>query len=90
MLDHANEALAMAPGRSLLISMRTASSTSPWSGCFEIVGEAARRVPAEERSRHLQIRCTEIIGLRNHLIHAYDFVDFDILWQMLLLTYLRL
>jgi len=66
-----------------LISILTASSTSPLCGSLEIVGEAASRVPAEERSRNSEIPWTEIIGLRNRLIHAYDFVDHDILWQII-------
>jgi uncharacterized protein with HEPN domain len=24
-----------------------------------------------------------VVGLRNRLIHGYDFVDFDILWQII-------
>ncbi len=52
---------------------------------LEIVGEAAGRVPAEERVRHPDIPWPEIVGLRNRLIHGYgyDSVDFDILWQIL-------
>ena len=49
---------------------------------LEIVGEAASRVPAEERTRHPDIPWPEIVGLRNRLIHGYDSVDFDILWQI--------
>jgi uncharacterized protein with HEPN domain len=50
---------------------------------LEIVGEAAGRVPAEERARHPEIPWPEIVGLRNRLIHGYDSVDFDILGQIL-------
>ncbi len=50
---------------------------------LEIVGEAAGRVPAEERAHHPDIPRPEIVGLRNQLIHGYDSVDFDILWQIL-------
>ena len=49
---------------------------------LEIVGEAAGRVPAEERARHLDIPWPDIGGLRNRLIHGYDSVDFDILWHI--------
>ena len=47
---------------------------------LEIVGEAAGRVPAEDRASHPDIPWAEIVGLRNRLIHGYDSVDFDILW----------
>lgn len=51
---------------------------------LEIVGEAARRVPDETRHRYPEIPWIRIIGLRNRLIHGYDTVDFDILWQILI------
>lgn len=39
-------------------------------------------MPAKGRARHPDIPWTEIVGLRNRLIHGYDSVDFDILWQI--------
>lgn len=50
---------------------------------IEIVGEAAGRVPKEMWSRHPEIPWPQIVSLRNRLIHDYDSVDFDILWQIL-------
>ncbi|MCX5647553.1 MAG: DUF86 domain-containing protein [Planctomycetota bacterium] len=49
---------------------------------LEIIGEAANRVPATDRERYAQVPWEQIIGLRHRLIHAYDRVDFDILWQI--------
>jgi uncharacterized protein with HEPN domain len=49
---------------------------------LEIIGEAASRVPKEEQARYADISWSEIISLRNRLIHGYDTVDFDILWQI--------
>jgi uncharacterized protein with HEPN domain len=34
------------------------------------------------RLRHPDIPWPEIVRLRNRLIHGYDSVDFDILWQI--------
>ena len=48
---------------------------------IEIVGGAASRVSSEAQSRHPEILWPQIISTRNRLIHGYDFVDFDILWQ---------
>ncbi len=48
----------------------------------EIVGEAAARVSPETRSKHPDIPWQEITGLRNRLIHGYDTVDLDILWNI--------
>jgi uncharacterized protein with HEPN domain len=49
---------------------------------LEIVGEAAARTSQEERSRYPAIPWMQVVGLRNRLIHGYDSVDFDILWQI--------
>ncbi len=50
---------------------------------LEIVGEAASRVSNDGRALLPQLPWVEIIGLRNRLIHGYDSVDFDILWEIL-------
>jgi len=49
---------------------------------LETIGEAAARVPKEEHSHYPAIPWAEIVSLRNRLIHGYDQVDFDILWQI--------
>jgi uncharacterized protein with HEPN domain len=50
---------------------------------LEIVGEAASRVPNDECAKYPEIPWPEIVGLRNRLIHGYDAVDLDILWQII-------
>lgn len=50
---------------------------------LEIVGEAANRVPEEERARYPAVHWQDIVDLRHRLIHGYDAVDFDILWQII-------
>ena len=49
--------------------------------CLEIVGEAASHIPASLRQQHPQIPWPQIIGMRNRLVHGYDLVDYDIIWQ---------
>jgi uncharacterized protein with HEPN domain len=82
MLDHAKEAAAMARDRTRADLDRDRKLNLSLVRLLEIVGEAASRVPAGERSRHPDIPWPEIVGLRNRLIHGYDSVDFDILWQI--------
>lgn len=48
---------------------------------LEIVGEAAARVSPDGRQNCPQIPWPKITGMRHRLIHGYDFVDYDILWQ---------
>lgn len=50
---------------------------------LEMLGEAANRVSPEYQSLHPSIPWSQIISLRNRLIHGYDAVDMDILWQVL-------
>ena len=47
----------------------------------ELVGEAASQVPVEFQRAHAEIPWPAIIGMRHRLIHGYDFVDMDILWD---------
>ena len=49
---------------------------------LEIVGEAASRVSAETRTAYPVIRWTEIIGMRNKMIHDYLSVDNNIVWDV--------
>jgi uncharacterized protein with HEPN domain len=49
---------------------------------LEIIGEAARRVPSDEQARIAGIPWASIVALRNLLIHGYDDVDHDIVWQI--------
>jgi uncharacterized protein with HEPN domain len=34
------------------------------------------------QARHASVPWPQIVGLRNRLIHGYDAVDYDILWQV--------
>ncbi len=47
----------------------------------EIVGEASARVSSEIQTKHPSIPWPQVIGMRNRLIHGYDSVDLDILWD---------
>lgn len=49
---------------------------------LEVIGEAANRVSESKRDSTPGIPWRQIIGLRNRLIHGYDAVDLDILWDI--------
>jgi uncharacterized protein with HEPN domain len=82
MLDHAREAVTIASGRTRGELDTDRQLNLSLVRLLEIIGEATSRVPVEERIRHPSIPWPEIVGLRNRLIHEYDSVDFDILWQI--------
>jgi uncharacterized protein with HEPN domain len=51
---------------------------------LEMIGEAARRVTAEDRARYPAVPWQDVVDLRNRLIHGYDQVDYDTVWQIVL------
>lgn len=47
---------------------------------LQIIGEAARKISDELRSRYSSIPWARIIGMRNILVHDYFGVDLDEVW----------
>ncbi|MBL7218733.1 MAG: DUF86 domain-containing protein [Phycisphaerae bacterium] len=47
----------------------------------EIVGEAANRVSQAMQQKTPEIPWPQIIGMRNRLVHGYDVIDFNLLWD---------
>jgi uncharacterized protein with HEPN domain len=47
----------------------------------EIAGEAANRVSEATQKAHPEIPWRQIIGTRHRLIHGYDTMDKDLLWN---------
>jgi uncharacterized protein with HEPN domain len=83
MLDHAAEAMQMSQGRSRDDLDTDRKLTLSLVRLLEIVGEAAARISEETRRSYPEIAWMEIAGLRNRLVHGYDDVDFDILWDII-------
>lgn len=50
---------------------------------LEIIGEAANRVSPDVQAAYPNIPWSQLIGLRNRLIHGYDSIDHDIIWAIL-------
>ena len=48
---------------------------------MEIIGEAAGRVSPLFRKENPDIPWSEIRGMRNRMIHRYDDIDMDIVWE---------
>ncbi|GAB4536501.1 MAG: hypothetical protein Kow0063_22120 [Anaerolineae bacterium] len=81
MLDHAREACAMVErrDRSDLDSDRMLQLAL--TRLIEIIGEAASRVSVTTREKFPELPWGEIVGMRHRLIHGYDVVELNILWD---------
>ena len=48
---------------------------------LQIIGEASSALPLEFRNLHPEIPWRSMINMRNKLIHHYDGIDLDIVWE---------
>ncbi len=48
---------------------------------FEIIGEAAKKIPDSLKSKYPQIPWKEMAGMRDKLIHFYFGVKYELVWQ---------
>jgi len=81
MLDHAREAAALARGKTKAGLLSDRLLQLGLVRLVEVIGEAAGRVSREFRERHSSIPWEDVVGMRHKLIHEYDRVDLDILWD---------
>lgn len=49
--------------------------------CFEVIGEAVKRLSDDIRKSHPGIPWSSMAKMRDILIHAYDKVDIDEVWD---------
>jgi uncharacterized protein with HEPN domain len=83
MLEHAQEAVQLANGKGRGDLDADRLLELGLTRLLEIIGEAANLVSEETQERYPQLPWRQMIGLRNRLIHGYDEVDLDILWDIL-------
>ncbi len=85
MLKHACEARSMAEGRtrSDLDQDRQLCLSLTW--LVGMIGEAASHVPPETRAQCPAIPWKAIVAMRHRFIHGYDVIDYDLLWEAVVL-----
>ncbi len=81
MLDHAREAVAMITGKGRTDLQRQRMLELALVRLIEIIGEAAARVSPEGQAEYSFIPWREVVGMRNRLVHGYDSIDLDVLWD---------
>lgn len=50
---------------------------------FEIIGEAANRLPNEFKAQYPNIDWDRIRGFRNRIVHDYFGIDYSIVWKII-------
>lgn len=48
---------------------------------LEIIGEATKRLPSSLRDEYPAIPWKGMAGMRDRIIHGYDMVDYEIVWN---------
>lgn len=81
MIDACETAVAFAAGRARADLDRDRMLLFALVRAVEIVGEAAARMSPETQAGYPAVPWTQIVGMRNRLIHAYFDIDRDILWN---------
>lgn len=49
---------------------------------FEIIGEAANRLPEQFKENYPEIDWHKLRGFRNRIVHDYMGIDYQIVWQV--------
>lgn len=82
MLDYSRKAMTIMLGRTREDLITDEILLLALTRAVEIIGEAAVRVSPTIQQNYPLIPWPQIVGLRNRLIHGYDAVDLDILWNI--------
>lgn len=82
MLDYAKTACRLAQGRIRSDLDQDEALRLALTRAIEVIGEAAYRVSSSIKEHHTGIPWTQIIATRHHLIHGYDQVDHQVLWDI--------
>ena len=82
MLDAAEKAVRFAEGKTRPDLDRDEKLALAVVRLIEIIGEAAVKVSGDVQAKHSSIPWKEVVGTRNRLIHGYEEVDLDIVWQI--------
>jgi uncharacterized protein with HEPN domain len=81
MLDNAREAVLMVEGKDRGDLQNERMLELSLIRLVEVIGEAAARMSQVGQKKYNSIPWPQIVGMRNRLVHGYDQVDLNILWD---------
>jgi len=80
-LLHARDAVSYTEGMDREAFLADSRTYNAAIRCFEVIGEAVKRLSEETRLRYPQIPWSKMARMRDFLIHAYDRVNLDQIWD---------
>ena len=81
MLENAEEAISLIKGKTRANLKNERMLELSLIRLVEIIGEAAAKINNDDYEKYSNIPWAQLVGMRNRLIHGYDEVDLDILWD---------
>lgn len=81
-LESAQKILDYTKGQSFEDFKRDGKTVDAVIRNFEIIGEAANRLPEEFKDSFPEIDWHRIRGFRNRIVHAYFGIDYSIVWTI--------
>jgi uncharacterized protein with HEPN domain len=77
--DAAREAAAMCGGLTPEALCADRMRTLAVERCFEIIGEAVKRLPPDLCARYPQVPWKKVSGVRDRVVHGYDDIEHQVL-----------
>jgi uncharacterized protein with HEPN domain len=81
MLEHAREAVEMIRGRNRAEIHTNRMLQLALVHLVQIVGEAATRVSGAGQAAYPQIPWSKAIAARHRMVHGYDVIVYDVVWD---------
>lgn len=82
MLDFAKEAVAFSEGHTRADLDNNRMLNLALVHLLELIGEAANRVPREQQAQYPNLPWSQMIAMRHRLIHGYDVINLNIVWNV--------
>ena len=81
MLEHAREAVDMIRGRTRAELRTNRILQLALAHLVQVVGEAATRVSRAGQTLYPEIPWARAIGTRHRMVHDYDRIEYDVVWD---------
>lgn len=81
-IDSANKIIEYTRNLSFEDFTKDSKTTDAVIRNFEIIGEAANRLPEDFKDQHSNINWHRIRGFRNRIVHDYFGIDYSIVWKI--------